>query len=638
MSLKKAIYSNFPGLDVIAALEQIAVVDVAPAETIQGTGDQRAVLVGEFLKGDFNTPTSIAAVSDLKSLFGWVDRTITTKPEKTSTYMTVHPSAGYEGNGVLALARKRFASLAIVRAKTAIKSASQYITFTLTRTAASTTADGSGSSSTSLQVASVDGFQYVRVNGENIAPNSDNPLKITLGGTEADVVDVDAATKTLTLSEATSWDASDAVVRVLDDYTLPAGTVISGENDDADSVEAALMDDVSFSNGATTATAFLRPITANVCEKGFGVGAYSGALDTVETASVSGNTCPKTTLLYSGDAAYPYVDGQTMGSSAVSHGGFTCESWGNIVNYAYANAIGYASNPGGAYSSADPAGTRRILFCARHWAGGDADDCSAIRSAMASHVADSASGGVTVVALSRPPFDTARDTSIGSSDPGVAANRTDRLVYCFPEVKQLFPELDASNSIDMGWDTWMASILSQLAPEEDPGQYHNLADGRGITAIKQIRTTAGAELRDLNPDDYKTFRQKGVCAPAFSESYGWTCYSGVTSSVVSGRTEINRRRMADYVTNRATTIVERYKSTLERTKRNLAILDALEALGEELKSEEDPDLQRIDDYSVQLGDVESGVQKIDFQCKLLGTSRSFLINLELGTTVTITTE
>lgn len=69
-----------------------------------------------------------------------------------------------------------------------------------------------GASNTSLQVNSVDGFEFVIVNGVPTAVSASNPLNITINGVANTVVGVDRATRTLTLGTGTTDTQGHAVV------------------------------------------------------------------------------------------------------------------------------------------------------------------------------------------------------------------------------------------------------------------------------------------------------------------------------------------------------------------------------------------------------------------------------------------
>lgn len=647
MGLKIEMLNSFPGWDEIASLERVSIIDIAPAGSIKGVGTGVVLAVGETVKGTVNKALAIADVGDMESIFGGLDRTIATEPWMDgANILTEMPTKGWEGNLYLALARKRFASLVVVRPDTAIRSAGgSKIPFTLTRTPASTTVVTGGVGLTNVTVLDRTGFEKVLKNGEMVDVSVDNPMTVNIGAnTGVSVVAVAAGTGlqgVLTLASAINCSGLDAVTRVLPAYTLPGGTVIEGDNYSGDSVQLATMDDVTFAAGILTATVYARPVSEDVCGEAFG----ADDINEVLVVTSGGIEYPLTTTIYTGDKGAPYPAGQTMDVAALTHDAFAAETWVNIVNNAYAAAIGYATAPGGAFSVTDPAVNRNIIVSARHWAGGATNDCLTIRSALASHVADSALQGVPVITPIRPPLDVTDKTAVrGSSDPGVSANRSDRILYCWPCVNAIVPELDATTEIATGFDFWTASVLSQLNPEENPAQYHNLIDGRGITSIQRIKSSPTADERDLNFQDYKDFKASGISAPAYSSSYGWNCYSGVTTSLTSGREGIARRRMADFVGFSIARSLEDKKSKLPKRKLLDSMEDVIFGFLDGLKSEDNADTQRIEDFSL---DTTSGntattsakkIRVIKYQVKMLSSMDSFAVFAEVGENVNVGTD
>jgi len=570
MGLPIIIYDEHPGWEAISKLNQIAIIDVQPLQSIKGEGTGTVVVVGEFLKGDFNTPTKIINSSELETYFGGFDRTISTKPELDPDNPGELPSKHFEGNGYLAIARRKFASLVLVRANVSLASSTERIEFTLTRS-----------------------------------------------GTD-------------------------------DPYTLPAGSIITGANNEEtpEDVTLATMNPVTFAAGSATAKVYCRPLTDTVCGKGFD----EDGISDVVNETVNGKTCPATTTRIDGDITAPFPTGMTMGAAAVSHDAFTAQSWAQIVNTAYATAIGNSTTPGGAFANEGEAAERDVVLSARHWAGGVMDDCSSIRSALSSHATDSAKNGIGVHCLIRPPFeaslavvkgDTDSGQSVTGDDPGISAYATNkRVIYCYPHLNVIIPEVDSQITIPLGFDSYVASMISQQAPEEPISQYHQHLEDIGIVSVGQIRTTSAGEYRHLTLDDYRYFQSGndsltcGICAPDHSKQHGWTCMAQVAADGSS----ISRQRMADYVELSIGKAIEAYKSTLNREDRDAGIVSQVDSFLSGLV--EKP--ERIAAYSL---DISSGnsettenlkIKVIRMQVKLLNEAASFALVTELGETVTIT--
>lgn len=63
-------YENDPGLEVLAEIEGVDIIDRDPPEGIVGQGSGTVVFTGEFEDGPFNTPTTVTSGQDLLSRFG----------------------------------------------------------------------------------------------------------------------------------------------------------------------------------------------------------------------------------------------------------------------------------------------------------------------------------------------------------------------------------------------------------------------------------------------------------------------------------------------------------------------------------------------------------------------------------------
>jgi len=641
----------FPGWDEIASLERITIIDQVPAATIKGVGTGRVVVVAETTKGPVNKTIKVGDVSEIVSLFGDIDKTITTDLEATPDTLGAAPTKGWEGNLWWAVMNKRFAELCITRADTAIRENTnkEKVSFALARTAVSTTATEAsvGDEDVTLKVTDRTGFEKVMFNGSLVDVSAEHPIEITIAGTAAYVVGVEATTDltgTLTLSAPATWLISAAVVRVLDAYTLPGGALVTGKNDDGTAIVAAMTDDVSFAKGVLTATIYLRPVSDLICNKAIGGATYHGFTD-VETETIDGRICPKTTLVLSGDSAMPYPPGMTMGPDSVTTASlFTCDTWANIVNDAYTAAIGNLDNLGGSFASAGDAASRNVLVSARHWAGGTSlNECNFIRTAMKKHADDSEATGVFVVCPIRPPIGCDKETALkaASTDPSVVTYRSDRILYAYPHFMMKLSPF-SSEEIAVGADVWLASVLSQLAAEESPAQYHHLMDGRGITGLGQLKSlSTSTAARDLTFQDYKDFKNSGVIAPMFSADHGYTFYSAITSTLESGREYIARRRFADFVNGTVARYIEQHKSATPKTKRIDAIRTSLTTFFSELKSENNPDAQRIDNFMLDITSKNTATTRakkifvVAWKVKMLPEMGSFALFSEIGDTVEI---
>jgi len=639
--MQSRLYRGFPGYDVLREIEQVAFIEELPSGTPSGDSSQGVIVVGETLKGEFNKLLEAVTPGDLYNLVGGFDKTITCVPEYVDAL--TEPTHGYaEGNLMLAISRLKFSKLVVVRADVSIEDSAtnDKVLFTFTRALPSTTASAGGSASTSLPLTNGTNFDKEYFNGDLVAISADNPIYVKVGTQRVKAIAYTAGSGsagTLTLDTAITWSNGATVTR-LAAYTIPAGTLVEGENDDGDTVKAATMDDYTFTESGLTVTGYCRPLTENICGKGFGQGSYTGALSDILTATVSSRTCPQTTVKPTGDKSYPYPVGMTMGALAVSHDDFTCESWVNICNTAYANAIGTKANPGGAYSIDAVSKKCTIIVACRHSCGNesDLDECSAIRTALRTHCYDMESDGLFRETCVRPPLYTDRTTALSAVDPGVGYSRHDRRDFCFPGMMRIIPELGIT-PIAVGSDMLLASVKSQLLPEVQVSTYHGLGEGRGYTEVQQIKTSPSTALRNLGPDDYKAFKAAGICAPVFDEDQGLTFHSGVTTSLTEGEQYQNVRSFKDYVYRTVARIQKPYKGQNPTPKRVANLKAQLDSFLSGLITSE-----RAESYSLDVttgNDQQTGNMRlyiIKFQIKMFAPMDTFVNYVQIGETVEIT--
>jgi hypothetical protein len=109
-----------------------------------------------------------------------------------------------------------------------------------------------------------------------------------------------------------------------------------------------------------------------------------------------------------------------------------------------------------------------------------------------------------------------------------------RLVYCFNHPTTLDPE--TATLVTTEPHAWMASILSQTDADVHPGD----DDSRQFTT--GIR---GLTFEGLQPGDYDSFREVGICAFERHQTGGHVFVSGVTTNLE--RPEITERRIRDFL-------------------------------------------------------------------------------------------
>lgn len=284
-----------------------------------------------------------------------------------------------------------------------------------------------------------------------------------------------------------------------------------------------------------------------------------------------------------------------------------------------------------------------ILWCARH--------SNAVRRAVRTNVIYASSKGCFGrVGCVSPPLNTAKAVAQGSSDPGVGATRDERVIYCYVGANVFVPLIGkvgtaggfgftASGNIDQVSDGWMASILSQLPPEENPGQ-----DTPFTGAINGIET--GANVQGFDMDDYIAFKAAGIAALRMDQDEGIAIFqSGVTSVnplTDSGRVTIARRRMDDFIGDSIAQFAKKSGKKLMTRARRKALKQAIMGFLKGLLSPNNPEAQRIagytvDDKSVNTSDsLARGLYKLLVKVQTLPSMDSIGIIEEVGTDVEVT--
>lgn len=302
------------------------------------------------------------------------------------------------------------------------------------------------------------------------------------------------------------------------------------------------------------------------------------------------------------------------------------------LDAAYVNALEYTKGLNGVTKEIN------LIMCARQ--------SNAVRNAVRLNVTETSSTGhFGRTGVVRAPMGSNKSTvTVSTTSWGVAATRSDRIVYCFPNAQSYVPIIasrglnggtgfTADGLIDSGADSFACSVMSQLNPEENPGQQTSYLDG-----VRGIESAMESQLLDMN--DYKRFKANGILGLRIDNGQAFF-QSGVTSvdkNLYPGRVTIARRRMSDYIqdslANRATGFS---KTTMTRDRRVALILE----IRTWLDSLKNGPPQRIDSFSL---DVKSGNTKnsigrghyrVGIKVRTLSSFESITLATEIGEQVTI---
>lgn len=239
-----------------------------------------------------------------------------------------------------------------------------------------------------------------------------------------------------------------------------------------------------------------------------------------------------------------------------------------------------------------------VIFSARQ--------SNAVRRALRANALDASAHGLFGrMACIRPPLNTAPETALSNiAEPGVGAYRDQRVIYCYPGASTFVPLIarrgtsggagfTADGIVDVGFDGFVASILSQLAPEENPGQTTTFTTGI-------IGLESGSNVQDFEIGDYKNFRAGGIAALRMDDGVA-TIQSGVTSvdpSVYPQLRNIARRRMADFIQDTLARRCKAFGKKLNLQARRKAMTQEIKSFLDGLLSKNDPTKQRIAGYTL----------------------------------------
>lgn len=456
----------------------------------------------------------------------------------------------------------------------------------------------------------------------------------------------------LDLSEGVNLELTGTPSPLTQDIVIPAGTRVRDAS--APTVEFALSADVVFAEGTDLAvsafTAFDPDVASYSTRTVEGVPVYS-TQGVSETAVADVDQVDATDLFRAGigaGAAFPSlalaVSTGALDGAAANAAPLTVLTSGQI-DTAYEAAID-SSLPG-----EEAVDDVTIIASAR--------TSTAIRARLLVNVTDSSSVGRGRVGLIRPPIGTLPASATSGVDPGVGVTRSDRIFYCYPHFEQRIPELAtldpnetiSSANILIGADAAMATILSVLPSEENPGQSTKEFNNNQslISFIRKLEDglTAVGQPTKFTLPNYISFKAAGIAALRRDGDIAeWVFQSGVTSvdpQVDPGRITIKRRRMADEIQDSSAAIAKRFSKKLRTTARFNGLVGELTDYYELLLSPNNDAQQRISEYGIDTksGNSEelqaAGITVIIVQVRLLDSLDVIVIQTEIGEGVVVVT-
>lgn len=280
-----------------------------------------------------------------------------------------------------------------------------------------------------------------------------------------------------------------------------------------------------------------------------------------------------------------------------------------------------------------------------------------IASALKQNAIDATAAGLAArKAIVRPLLGTTRATARAASGFGVGnVGRDERVFYVFPGCTMYVPEIASIGSavgglgftddgiIEVGADSFYASVRSILPPEENAGQRltdTNAGDLRILSLEDAYNPEAGGY--DLVLADYKSFKANGIIALKRDRTVGWVFMSDVTSvdpALDPAKVEASRRFLADYVMDTLFSISVKYIKKLGTPGRKQALLSEIRSFLRDLQSPEAPESSRIrgftvtDDTTAELD--EQGVFVVNVNVRSYPHLKHLVFRTAVGTTVEI---
>ncbi len=273
----------------------------------------------------------------------------------------------------------------------------------------------------------------------------------------------------------------------------------------------------------------------------------------------------------------------------------------------------------------------------------------AVRLALkANEILASSSGCRGRVACVSPPLKTTRLNARTSSTVGSVGTAHRGVIYCYPGWNIFVPNIalrglaggdgfSVGGFIDVHADSFMASLLSQLPPEENPGQETSYL--YGVNAIEVGNTDV--QTMDLN--DYEAFKAAGVAAGRIVNGVVGI-QSGITSSLTAGETEISLRRLSYYIQDSLAEGLLPFSKKLPTIARKAGCYGMAKEFLKGMLGGPESSAQRIDSYSINAKSsntptsVEAGIFRMKVRAKSLRSMDDIVLDCEIGPDVVTVVE
>lgn len=278
-----------------------------------------------------------------------------------------------------------------------------------------------------------------------------------------------------------------------------------------------------------------------------------------------------------------------------------------------------------------------------------------IRNKCKAHVLAASAQGVGRTTSISPSMNIAVLTALTSVtsdvDPGVGVNRDERVFYDWPPVKTFVPEavnvpitradgtIGTDGIMDVTADGWMSSIMSNLAPERNPGEF----SGTTKTVLAPVLGYA-TNVPNLGINEFKLMRLRGIAGIRMDKTVGPIFQSGITTSLVSGQKNINRRKMADFIEDSIAQAVKPFSKLPLSNQLKDSVLGQVDDFLSELLSPDNPTRQRINGYIVdeKSGNTPQseakGIFVLIVKVRTLSTADFIVLQFEIGEGVVVASQ
>lgn len=225
--------------------------------------------------------------------------------------------------------------------------------------------------------------------------------------------------------------------------------------------------------------------------------------------------------------------------------------------------------------------------------------------------------------------------AVSDAVTAAASNRdTDgRIIYAFPWVQTT---LDGVSTYTCP-ASWVASVISQIAPHIDPASVETAGFLTGATGLN----------KSLTRSDYIQLKDAGVAAFELDQEIGMKLKSGVVTQIAdSSKVTILRRRMSDFLTNSIGRFLKNYQNKVNSKQNRSLVKGAILAFISSLENDGIlPKDSEVKTGVAKLVDVESlntdatiaaGFFKILYKQRIFSSMRYIVLQAEIGESVVVT--